>query len=606
MGYYDAAWYLDYGNGTSTGYYSVAQWAATHVYAAGAAVRQLAAPTVGNERVFVCIIAGTSLGAEPTWVVTRGAKTVEAAGPTWMEMTGVAGLNGDTTNTPTWTQASTGNSSPSLGAMIQRNNGASYWVCTTAGTVGGAEPAWPNDTAGTTQADNTVTWTCLGVVGNWAGWQTPCPRLAIFSSGAGWAIAAGGPIINNIAGKCDIYVASEHAETQASAMTFTNGFGRAQFGTPTKILCVTKTTVPPVSANLTTGASISTTGAFSLTVPVGLYWMQGITLSVGSGAVNNNIVFPNSTNAYFRNCAFVKAGTTAQTASFNIGVSDVMVWDNCTVQFGNTGDQISLSGSGASRLIWRNTTAAIQGATIPTLLFNASWQGEVIIEGVDLSAITGTLFNYNASASRAVLRNCKIGAVTMEGGFNAGIGTMLDVIRCDSGATNYRHERWLPAGSHVIETTIVRTGGATDGTTPISWKIVTTGTIINWNTPAVMECMPMAIWNDTTAATRTVTVFGIWGGGAVPNNDEIWIEVEYPGSSSTPIGTIATTTKSDPLATGSAVASDTSTWGGSTTAFKLVATLSSPQPAMKGPFLVTVKAARASSTYYIDPAPVLS
>jgi hypothetical protein len=35
-------------------------------------------------------------------------------------------------------------------------------------------------------------------------------------------------------------------------------------------------------------------------------------------------------------------------------------------------------------------------------------------------------------------------------------------------------------------------------------------------------------------------------------------------------------------------------------------TLSSPQPNMKGPIYLTVKAAKASSTFYIDPRPVIT
>ena len=76
------------------------------------------------------------------------------------------------------------------------------------------------------------------------------------------------------------------------------------------------------------------------------------------------------------------------------------------------------------------------------------------------------------------------------------------------------------------ETTIVRTGGASDGTTPISWKIVTTA---NCNYSMPFECPPIAIWNDTTGSAVTATVEGIWGGGAVPNDDEVWLEVEYLG-----------------------------------------------------------------------------
>ena len=60
-----------------------------------------------------------------------------------------------------------------------------------------------------------------------------------------------------------------------------------------------------------------------------------------------------------------------------------------------------------------------------------------------------------------------------------------------------------------------------------------------------------------------------------------------------------------------AVSSDSSTWNGGGSGagwspFKLVATLSSPQPQMKGWIYATVRAAKASTTYYLDALPALS
>jgi hypothetical protein len=593
------------------GWWNMTPWASGTVTAAGAVVRQNATPVIGNERVFVCTIAGTTGGSEPAWVVTRGAKTTDNT-VTWMEMTGVAGLNGDATNTPNWTAAKAGNSSPSLGCLIQRNNGASYWVCTTAGAMGLAEPSWPNDTAGTTQADSGVTWTCLGVVGNWTGWQTPCPRLAVLASGVGWIVSASA-IPNDISNKCDVYVASEHAETQATAMSFNNVFGRYSTTTPAlnvlcRILCVTKTTVPPVSANLTTGASISTTGNSSINMLTGSHYVQGITISAGSGAVAAVISWQNATslNGYFKNCTMIKAGTAAGNLAVG-NASSILVFDNTTWQFGAVGDNFMLFSSVAAKLIWKNTVSAIQGSIIPTNLIGSNYAGEVLLEALDLSALTTTILQSSgANTIRLVTRNCKLNAgVTVSGVPANPFGSVVDLVRCDSGATNYRHEHYEAGGSQVVETTIVRTGGATDGTTPISWKIVTTTAGPSWGA-FPFQSMPMAIWNDTTATNRVVTVYGITAAGGLPNNDDIWIEVEYPGSASTPIGTIATTTKADTFASGVAVASDGSTWGGGVTAFKLVATLSSPQTQMKGPFLIVVKVAKSSTTFYIDPAPVLS
>src|SRR3954470_14971670 len=107
MALVDNAFYVNFGNGSSTGYYAVTAWATGATIAAGAIRRQLAAPAVGSERVFVCIVAGTTHATtEPTWVITRGGKTTDNT-VTWQECTGIAALNGDATNTPSWTITAT-------------------------------------------------------------------------------------------------------------------------------------------------------------------------------------------------------------------------------------------------------------------------------------------------------------------------------------------------------------------------------------------------------------------------------------------------------------------------------------------------------------------
>jgi hypothetical protein len=198
------------------------------------------------------------------------------------------------------------------------------------------------------------------------------------------------------------------------------------------------------------------------------------------------------------------------------------------------------------------------------------------------------------------MADCKLGSGWTLPTLSPSGGSEFNLIRCDNGATNYMTAKVTTFGSHIVETTIVRTGGATDGTTPISWKIVTNS---NPRWPAPFISLPIAIWNDTTGSAKTVTIYGIWGGGGVPNNDDIWIEVDYPGSSTSPLGSFANDTKSSVLATNAALSSDGSTWGGSTTAFKMSVSIT---PQMKGPFNIVVKAAKPSSTFYIDPLAVVT
>ena len=210
MALVDNAWYVNYGNGTSTGYYGVTQWALATTEVCGSIVRQLATPTVGQERTFICIasvggVGKTSGTTEPTWTVTRGAKVTDNT-ITWQEATGIAALNGDlSTNTPAWNNASIQGKAITLGQVIQNVAGTLVLICSNAGTSGtGAEPSWTAYlAAGGTTGDGTVTWTTLG--GSFGGWAAPHARLAnAFAST--WGQAGN-----------SFFVGDNHAETQSTS-----------------------------------------------------------------------------------------------------------------------------------------------------------------------------------------------------------------------------------------------------------------------------------------------------------------------------------------------------------------------------------------------------
>jgi len=271
--------------------------------------------------------------------------------------------------------------------------------------------------------------------------------------------------------------------------------------------------------------------------------------------------------------------------------------ENTTMQFNNTGQYVEIDGE----VVWRG--GSITGSTFPTTLFSPALSGiggNLVVDGVDLSSITGTIVGSATSqALVARLMDCKInGSATIAATPNQ--RGRIQYLRLDSGGTNYKHGLITYAGSQVQETTIVLTGGASDGTTPVSWKIVTTANSTEF---FPFESLPIAIWNDTTGSSVTATVQGIWGGGSVPNNDDIWGEVEYLGSNSSPLASFVNNGRADILAANSALSAGSGTWGGSTTKFKLNVTFT---PQQKGWILFRVKAAKASSTFYIDPKVVLT
>ncbi len=250
--------------------------------------------------------------------------------------------------------------------------------------------------------------------------------------------------------------------------------------------------------------------------------------------------------------------------------------------------------------------SVVFGASVPTTLF-ISIPASLLLVGVDLSGAGSgkTLIGASAPGGNTSMLNCKLGASVTVAATPTTLNQETYLIISDSANTNYRSEKYSYTGTQTTETTIVRTGGASDGTTPISWKVVPTANS-KWTLP--FECIPITIWNNTiTPSTFTVTVFGTSSGGSVPDNATVWIDVEGLGTASFPLGTITTTTKADNLATaGSGTADGSSTWGGGVTPFKIVTSAITMQS--KGYLNITVKVVTSAGTptIYIDPLVVLT
>lgn len=397
-----------------------------------------------------------------------------------------------------------------------------------------------------------------------------------------------------------LYVSEDHAESTAGVVTITFPGTAAS---PNKVLCVNHSgSVPPVSADLATTATVSTTGANALTLGGGAYF-YGITFRTNAGGASGGgtlTLCSGTVNQRFDSCNFHLLSSAGSTLAGTSG--NVIYWNNCSIKAAAAGTAILLTN--AAGLIWKNSTAVDGTGTLPTTLINDPARAcTIYCENVDFSNLSSkTLFAASSYAVKAFIARCKLPATVTIAGTPTGGPDRAEIhlINSDSGATNYRTEKYSYAGTLTTETTIVRTGGATDGTTSVAHKIVTTANS-SWSFPFVS--LPLfTVWNDTTGSAITVTVYGIWGGGAVPNKEDIWIDAEYPSSSSFPLGAQVTSGNADVLAT-AANSSDTSTWGGSTTKFKMAVTFT---PQQKGPITVYVKAALASSTFYIDPLPVIS
>lgn len=429
-----------------------------------------------------------------------------------------------------------------------------------------------------------------GGAGTGADWANAYTTIAT----AAGAVAAGDTI----------WVADDHNESTAAAVTWT--FPGTQ-ASPNFIYCVDHLVASPGTGDLKVTGAAATTGNSALKVYGNIY-IYGLQLTCGSGANAPTLTCSQGGEQQTYEACLLKSGGTSggriDVIDGSNQSSGVVYWVNSQCQFSST------SATGirpfAGDFYWRNTgTNGIVLGSVPTNIISTS-NGHAYIDGVDLNNFSsGNTVANSGCRGNITFANCKLNSGVVRTGLTTS-GAVISYIRCDHNATNYLTERHDCFGDQTTETTIVRTGGATDGTTVVAWKFVTAATRVSWVQPFVS--LPITIWNDSTSAITTLTFYGTTTGGGVPNNDDIWVEAWYPGSASYPLASYISSTKANNLAASGTTnnSSDGSTWGGggAGNGFKIV--VPSFTPGMVGPINIVIKVGKASSTYYIDPKPSIS
>lgn len=409
-----------------------------------------------------------------------------------------------------------------------------------------------------------------------------------------------------------VYVSQAHAESQASAMTLSSP---GTPGSPVKVLCVSDAAEPPTA--LTTGASVSTTGANAITIggvstTNGTSIYQGITITAGSGATAaalNIGVSGSNINCIMMNCKLA-LGTTAAASRFALsegtrGAQVLLI--NTTLKFGAVGQGIRAG----KRVIWQDTPSAIDltGSTPTTLVLPTGQDFGIIFRSVDLSALGSgnnlVSFVANGGVTSTRLINCLLGAsVNILTGTLFGPGEEVLIDNCDSADTNYRMEHYKYQGSIKTETSITRSGGASDGTTPISWAMAS---LAGASFASPLASPPIAIWNDTTGSAKTITVeIAIDNAGTALTEADIWLEIEYPGTASSTLSSFATDHNSTLLAPSTTdQTASSATWNNMTNPTRqTVAVTVTPQE--KGWMIGKIMLAKPSTTVYVDPVMVVS
>lgn len=462
---------------------------------------------------------------------------------------------------------------------------------TAGGTSGGSEPSWVLTAGGTSPTDGTIT-----------DWKEITGQAAKNGDGGGSAYAAPHARLANafasgwMASGDTGYVSNNHSETQATAITLTSPGTAAN---PCSIICVNDSAVPPTSSATT--AAIATTGASNITISGAYAYYYGLNLNAGNSSNAANVSLSGSAQCkalYLDSCNFTLNNTSSSSAfTFPTAASngdDYLEVRNCTFVFGSTSQKMNNNSYIFGNFIGGSIAAS---GSVPTTLFPDTTSGRfyyATFRDVDLSAITGTIIALGNSWGYLTFTNCKTGSgVTVFSGSFPSIGGLnIRMHNCDNAATNYKYYFANYLATIIQETTVVRSGGATDGTTPISWKITSTANS-KFLDPFVSE--EIAQWNALTGSSKTATIYLTTN--TTLNNNDFWFELEYLGASSS-LGSLVST-KMAIIGTPAGLTSDSSTWGGSiTNKYKMQVTFT---PQMQGPLKVRLYAAKPSVTVYVDP-----
>jgi hypothetical protein len=442
-------------------------------------------------------------------------------------------------------------------------NSERVFRCTTSGTTGAAEAAWNLNNGVTTTQGTAVFTECTGAEADQAAgnWKAPAARIANITARGGTASA-------NTLGDV-IFLSQDHAETQASSWS---PFSAVLYD-GLRVVCCQRgggSSMPPVSADLVTTptASISSTGSNDITLQGGS--------SAGSSIMYENVIFKsgrniigasaNSSELRLKSCSVVlNNATSSSVIRPNNNILSVSRWDNVTLTFGHVGQSIqTVSSASGVYFEWKNTPSALAGS-VPTTLFTQSSvpSGVMDLHGLDLSALNTTLFS-NAAAwgnwfvngwdnrlnSAVALTSATPGAIASPGGFF--------FMSSDDSTNNRTYRRMEMRGHYSVDTvsTVVRTGGASDGVSSFSDKVVFGNSLqIGEGVYKVLS----RYWS-ATGSSVTATIYFVVSAATALTNADLSLDVEALTNSGNIQGSVTSNFIADFLTAGSPHATDTSAW----------------------------------------------
>lgn len=363
----------------------------------------------------------------------------------------------------------------------------------------------------------------------------------------------------------EIRVSDNHNEAPLAVTTHTFPGTKAS---PCYFICIDFTTDA-----ISTGAVISTgAGNYSLTA-AGSFYAYGVHFKAGVGSVNNtSLTICNSSTSTqtLENCE-LHLSCTGASATINLlggTAGPDLTLINCGVSFGATGQGISiarcnlvidgltlLSGSSSPVTFFKTIAEAMAVQARNINLTNAS-------AGIDLFGggnMSGIIDAANIKCPSGWTGDMLAAALSY--------GGYIRAVNVGAGDTNNMHYVEYYKGSISVDTGIYQDGvdgfernGALVKSSHKMASNANTKPFINFLT-GEWFCYP-----NTATTSQTATIEIIHNESAALDDDEIWIELQYPATSGSTLYTTLTDKVADYYATPAAQATSTAGWDDGLTA----------------------------------------
>jgi len=158
-----------------------------------------------------------------------------------------------------------------------------------------------------------------------------------------------------------------------------------------------------------------------------------------------------------------------------------------------------------------------------------SLTGQSHYDGVDISLASTLIYvSGTAAPSQARFKGCLLKAgYAIRGGTSAmGKGQLIGLYGSHSSNVPYFIHELMAEGNIITETTIIKTGGSSDGTTPISLKFETSATALEYYSPLRNDLPILFYIAETGNTTFSVDVLT---DGVTLQDDEAWLEISGQG-----------------------------------------------------------------------------